>query len=75
MLVVHGSQQDFGKLALTLKGHTNRVAVLPLSLDGNKLASGSADNTVRLWDAALPRNSELTPAEKMARQYWSGREE
>ncbi len=31
------------------KGHTKEVKVLSLSLDGTQLASGGADNLVKLW--------------------------
>ena len=33
-----------------LEGHDNYVVALALSLDGKKLASGSWDGTVRIWD-------------------------
>jgi len=36
----------------TLAGHEGAVVSLALSPDGTRIASGSAGNTVRLWDAA-----------------------
>ncbi|MBX3438544.1 MAG: protein kinase, partial [Planctomycetaceae bacterium] len=40
---------DSGKLLATLTGHTNRVLCLAYAPDG-RLASGSADRTLRLWN-------------------------
>jgi WD40 repeat protein len=37
---------------LTFLGHTKAVLCVAISTDGSKLASGSADNTVRFWDVA-----------------------
>ena len=39
-----------GKLKATLEGHTDHVNSVVFSPDGTTLASGSADNTVKLWD-------------------------
>ncbi len=36
----------------TLKGHTNSVLSVAVSPDGKIIASGSADRTLKLWDAA-----------------------
>ncbi len=36
---------------LTLKGHTDSVYSVCFSPDGKRILSGSADNTVKVWDA------------------------
>ena len=36
----------------TLEGHTSRIRSVAFSPDGTTLASGSVDNTVKLWDIA-----------------------
>jgi WD40 repeat protein len=38
-------------LRLVLSGHTDMVSCVAFGPDGNRLASGSHDGTVRLWDA------------------------
>jgi WD40 repeat protein len=41
-----------GKELLTLQGHAKRVTSVAFSPDGQRLASGSGDQTVRIWDTA-----------------------
>jgi transcription initiation factor TFIID subunit 5 len=49
-----------GQRIRTLTAHTKTVWSINFSQEGTVLASGSADQTVRIWDAYRARN--LTPA-------------
>jgi len=40
---------DSGKLVHTIVDHEKPVLTLAINGDGTQLASGSGDNTVRLW--------------------------
>src|SRR5205807_1266419 len=41
-----------GSPAFTYRGHPDRVNAVAWSPDGKRIASGSADGTVQVWDAA-----------------------
>ncbi|MEM8718759.1 MAG: WD40 repeat domain-containing protein [Cyanobacteria bacterium P01_G01_bin.39] len=43
----------------TLKGHTKEVYAIAVNADGNIIASGSFDCTVKLWDYSTFGQSDL----------------
>uniref|UniRef100_A0A8J6ZI57 PD40 domain-containing protein n=1 Tax=Desmonostoc muscorum LEGE 12446 TaxID=1828758 RepID=A0A8J6ZI57_DESMC len=50
--VANDKQFETMRLAKTLVGHTNWVTSVRFSLDGSKLATGSLDTSVKLWDVS-----------------------
>ncbi|MEK6320270.1 MAG: caspase family protein [Acidobacteriota bacterium] len=44
-----------GGLLHSLTGHSNSIAALAFSRDGNYVVSGGHDNTIKLWDVATGR--------------------
>ena len=51
---------------MTLKGHEDRVHCVAWSPDGARIASGSDDKTVRIWDAATGK--EMAIAARLSRR-------
>lgn len=43
----------------TLTGHSRRVLYLAISPDGRKIATGSGDTSVRIWDAFPPAKTSM----------------
>lgn len=49
-------QPHLGQLLYTYRGHPNYVAAVAWSPDGKRIASGSGDRSVQVWDATTGRN-------------------
>ena len=47
----NSSSHSLGTCLKTLRGHSSRIWAIAFSPDGQLLASGSADHTIRLWNA------------------------
>jgi WD40 repeat protein len=50
MLILPEVERSWSPLMQTLEGHSNLVRSVAFSGDGQTLASGSADRTIKLWD-------------------------
>ncbi len=53
-----------GKLQFWLKGHTDKINALTFTPNGKMLASGSDDDTIRIWDASTATEMLSLPSDK-----------
>ena len=53
-----------GKLQFWLKGHTDKINTLTFTPNGKMLASGSDDDTIRVWDACTATEMLNLPTDK-----------
>ena len=69
--VIHLWEAATGKPEKTLAGHTGKINSLKFSPDNTRLASGSADKTLRVWDiAAGSEFAKVETANEIAAVTW-----
>ncbi|CAG7851219.1 WD repeat-containing protein tag-125 [Serendipita indica DSM 11827] len=51
LVVSRGLRDTYPVLPTILRGHKGGIYALAISSDGSRIASGSSDNTIRVWDA------------------------
>ena len=61
---------ETGKLMHAFSGHEDQVTSLAFNFDGNLLASGSADNTVKLWDTSTNTSTDKSLHEFIKHGDW-----
>ncbi|WPJ66240.1 hypothetical protein SMAC4_12890 [Sordaria macrospora] len=62
-------ESDWNACLQTLEGHSNWVLSVAFSPDGQRLASGAGDHTIKIWDAAS--GSCLQTLEGHSDEVWS----
>jgi WD40 repeat protein len=58
--LIHGWHLVTGRHLFTFRGHDGPVRALAFSADGTRLASASADRTIKLWEVGGTPHDELT---------------
>jgi RNA polymerase sigma factor (sigma-70 family) len=69
---VHLWEVATGKVICTLRGHRGQIQSLAFSANGRRLASGSPDSTVLLWDLTAPGRPPGPRAEKAGEKAVAG---
>ncbi|PTD03474.1 Vegetative incompatibility protein HET-E-1 [Fusarium culmorum] len=59
-------EENWDARLLTLEGHSNVVNSVVFSHDSKKMASGSLDNTIRIWDAEIGRCEDVISLDRYA---------
>jgi hypothetical protein len=63
-------QAEEAKPRCTLQGHTKQVTSVAYSPDGKLLASGSMDQTIKLWDLASGKNTTTLQGMQTLSRAW-----
>ncbi len=68
--ILHGLDDTFkGKRGLELEGHKKPVFSVAFSPDGETMASGSLDNTVRIWNLPIVKKKAISSGQQQSPKY------